>query len=259
MPLHPFSIGVDDTEGKRNAPPLFNLAWHSEFFWDGGVTHLDFTPITAIESEIEMDESFENVVRRLNQHSRYPGLFKEAFGIEQITGPFVLHSLSQFMLMMVSANSRYDKFMNGDQTALTPLEQEGLRVFRVKCESCHQEPLFTNLEYKNNGIQKQILDIGRALITETDLDAGKFKVPSLRNVEVTAPYMHDASLSTLDQVLEHYKSGVNDSPSLASELKADGKTGIPLSDEEIVAIKAFLHSLTDNEFLQNRIFFKNNE
>jgi cytochrome c peroxidase len=251
--LHPFSVGVDDRVGTRNAPPLFNLAFQKEFFWDGGVTHLDFTPITAIESHVEMDERMENVVARLRAHPSYPERFKAAFGQETVTGPFVLHALSQYLLMLVSADSPYDRWVAGDQEALGSLELEGMALFRKHCESCHQEPLFHDQSYRNNGIQAEIKDAGRGRITERDADRGKFKVPSLRNVAVTAPYMHNASFQTLDQVLDHYSEGIHVHPNL-DPIFAANLPGLSLTNEEKVAIKAFLHALTDESFLTNPEF-----
>ncbi|MCH7402200.1 cytochrome-c peroxidase [Belliella kenyensis] len=257
--LHPFSFGVEDREGKRNAPPLFNLAFHREFFWDGGVTHLDFAPILAFESEIEMDISFEDVVGRIQRNDAYKALFKEVFGIEEVTGPYVLHALSQFMLMMVSADSRYDQYILGDQQALSAVELEGLVLFRQHCESCHREPLFTDLSYRNNGVQRQISDLGRETITEVSEDRAKFKVPSLRNIEVTSPYMHNARFEGLLQVLNHYTQGVQDQENIDPLIFKDGKPVIQLSEDEKTKIIAFLKSLTDNNFLSNPIFFNSND
>jgi cytochrome c peroxidase len=257
--LHPFSFGVEDREGKRNAPPLFNLAFHREFFWDGGVTHLDFTPILAFESEIEMDLSFEEVVARINRSADYQTLFKDAFGIEEVTGPYVLHALSQFMLMMVSADSKYDRYIKGDPKALTSLELDGLQLFRQHCESCHQEPLFTDLNYRNNGAQRSITDLGRETVTERMQDRAKFKVPSLRNIEVTSPYMHNARFETLQQVLDHYSDGVTEQLTIDPKVFADGKPVIALTSEEKEKIIAFLKTLTDPGFLSNPIFFNTND
>jgi len=257
--LHPFSFGVEDREGKRNAPPLFNLAFHREFFWDGGVTHLDFAPILAIESEKEMDERFENVVSKLRNHPDYPRRFNEAFGIEEITGPYVLHAFSQFMLMLVSADSKYDRHIKGDQSALNSDEIEGLTLFRRHCESCHQEPLFTDLSYRNNGIQKTVADFGREIVTEVSEDRAKFKVPSLRNIEVTSPYMHNARFATLEQVLDHYTDNVDDQINIDPLIFKDGRPKIQLSADEKDKIIAFLKTLTDPNFLNNPIFFNSND
>lgn len=257
--LHPFSFGVEDREGKRNAPPLFNLAFHREFFWDGGVTHLDFTPILAFENEVEMDIEFSEVVARIQRHPEYPRLFKEAFDVEEVTGPFVLHALSQFMLMMVSADSKYDRYIKGDPRALSSVELDGLMLFRQHCESCHEEPLFTDLSYRNNGAQRTIRDFGREIVTERLQDRAKFKVPSLRNIEVTSPYMHNAQFETLRQVLDHYTDGVEEQINLDSKVFANGKPVISLTSDEKEKIIAFLKTLTDPIFLANPIFFNSND
>lgn len=257
--LHPFSFGVEDREGHRNAPPLFNLAFQKEFFWDGGVTHLDFAPILAFESEIEMDLSFEEVVGRIRRSADYPALFKDAFEIEEVTGPYVLHALSQFMLMMVSADSPYDRYIKGDTGALSSLELNGLKLFRQHCQSCHQEPLFTDLSYRNNGVQRTITDLGRETVTEVPQDRAKFKVPSLRNIEVTSPYMHNARFETLQQVLDHYTLGVTDQVNIDPKVFASGKPVISLNEEEKDQLIAFLKTLTDPGFLTNPIFFQSND
>ncbi|WP_245189744.1 cytochrome-c peroxidase [Lunatimonas salinarum] len=257
--LHPFSFGVEDREGKRNAPPLFNLAFQREFFWDGGVTHLDFAPILAFESEIEMDLSFEEVVSRIRRHTTYPEKFKNAFGVEEVTGPYVLHALSQFMVMMVSANSKYDEYLNGNARALNSIELEGLALFRKHCEGCHQEPLFTDLSYRNNGAQVKISDFGREIVTEVPQDRAKFKVPSLRNIELTSPYMHNARFETLEQVLDHYTEGVIDQVTIDPLVFNEGKPKIKLSEEEKAKIVAFLKTLTDPAFISNPIFFNSHD
>jgi cytochrome c peroxidase len=251
LPLHAFSKGVMDRQGTRNAPQLVNLAFMKEFFWDGGVTHLDFVPLTAIESEVEMDEEIENVISKLNNHADYPALFKAAFGTDEINTPLMLHALSQFTNLMVSNNAPYDKYLRGE-TALSEQELEGQRLFEQKCQSCHSGILFTDESYRNNGIDSVFTDIGRARITAFDGDIGKFRVPSLRNVGITRPYMHNAKFATLEEVLDHYSDGIIESPSLDPSLK----NGIPMTAEEKAAIIAFLKTLTDKEFTQDERFFK---
>lgn len=246
---HPLSFGVDDRVGIRNAPALSNMAFVPDFFWDGGVNHLDFVAINAIESEFEMDNTLSNVVQKLNDHPEYPGLFKEAFGIDEVTSPFMLQALSQFMLLMVSDHSKYDQFVRGE-TALSAEEAAGLSLFQSNCASCHSGELFTDFSYRNNGLSESFTDKGRALITESDSDIGKFRVPSLRNVGLTAPYMHNARFRTLEEVLDHYREGVKDSPSLDPLLRQ----GISITDEEKAQIIAFLKTLTDREFRTDERF-----
>ncbi|MGB3464754.1 MAG: cytochrome c peroxidase, partial [Cyclobacteriaceae bacterium] len=240
---HPLSFGVDNRVGIRNAPALTNLAFVPDFFWDGGVNHLDFVAINAIESEFEMDNTLGNVVEKLNNHADYPRLFKEAFDVDEVTSPFMLQALSQFMLLMVSDNAEYDQYVRGE-TELSAEETAGLSLFQAKCSSCHAGELFTDFSYRNNGISSEFFDMGRALITESTADEGKFRVPSLRNVGLTSPYMHNAKFKTLDEVLEHYRSGINRTPTLDSELNE----GIAMTDEEKDQIISFLKTLTDREF-----------
>jgi len=256
-PLHPRSIGVDNRMGMRNAPSLANMAFLPEFFWDGGVTHLDFVPINAIESEVEMDETLAGVLIKLNAHSEYPALFKKAFGNEKITSPYMLHALSQFMVIMVSADARYDRYLEGKER-LTSEELAGLQIFKNKCASCHSGELFTDFSYRNNGLNVYFPDEGRARITEIESDLGKFRVPSLRNVELTAPYMHNAGIPSLQAVLDHYDEKLVDSPTLDPIFRnEDGSLGIPLTEIEKNQILAFLLTLTDREFTSNPLFRNN--
>ncbi|MCB9340415.1 MAG: c-type cytochrome [Lewinellaceae bacterium] len=253
-PQHSLSLGVEERSGIRNAPSIANMAFMKEFFWDGGGIHLDFVPPNAIENPLEMDEKLAHVVYKLNHHSSYPALFKKAFsGIETITAPYMLYALSQYQVMLVSASSKYDKYKTGDEM-LGADELEGLEVFEQKCAACHSGELFTNQDYRNNGLDTEFDDPGRARITESDADLGKFKVPSLRNVALTAPYMHDGRFKTLEEVLEHYSAGVKQSATLAPELQQNGTLGIPLSATEKQRLIDFLKTLTDYDFIQDQRF-----
>lgn len=253
-PLHKTSIGVDSRFGIRNAPSIANMAFMKEFFWDGGVTHLDFVPINAIESEVEMDESLENVVKKLNAIEEYKKLFKEAFDVDEITSPFMLHALSQFTSMMVSADSKYDRYLLGKEE-LTADELIGLELFEQKCSSCHAGMLFTDQSYRNNGISSAFGDEGRGKITEEDADNGKFRVPSLRNAAITGPYMHNARFSTLEEVLDHYAENMVDSPTLDPSFKnGEEVVGIPMTEEEKARIIDFINTLTDYTFISDEKF-----
>lgn len=253
-PQHDFSVGVGDRIGLRNAPAIQNMAFMNEFFWDGGVVHLDFVPTNAIENPLEMNETLSNVVQKLNRIEEYRLLFKKAFGnIDSINAPLMLHAFSQYMNMLISANSKYDQYYLG-KTQLTENEQSGLALFKKHCESCHSGVLFTNQGYANNGIDSIFMDLGRANISEGKEDIGKFKIPSLRNVSLTAPYMHNAKFKTLAEVLNHYANGVKDSPTLDARLKKDNKLGISISPEEQQRIIDFLSTLTDRDFISNELF-----
>lgn len=254
-PVHRFSKGVNETSGFRNAPAIHNMAFQSSFFWDGGVRHLDFVPINAITSEIEMHESMEHVVGKLKRSARYQSRFIDAFGSPDIDSQKMLHALSQFMAMMVSSNSRYDKYIRNEGEAITVGEFRGLQLFRSKCASCHATDLFTDGSFRNNGLDSSFeKDSGRARITENSGDIGKFKVPGLRNSELTYPYMHDGRFKTLEEVLDHYAGGIMDSPTLDPILKKDASLGIPLTEAEKEDIILFIKTLTDKEFLNDRRF-----
>jgi cytochrome c peroxidase len=230
------------------------MAWQKEFFWDGGVGDLDLFSVAPIENPLEMDENLGNVLTKLRSSSKYPALFKKAYGSTEITSQKFLKALSQFMISLISANSRYDKFIRKEGGILTANEQEGLNLFKQKCSSCHAGDLFTDQSYRNNGLNIQgSKDEGRFRITENPSDRYKFKVPSLRNVEMTAPYMHDGRFYTLDEVLRHYTTGVQQSQNVDPLVK----NGIALSEDEQAKIVAFLKTLTDREFLTNPKFVGN--
>jgi cytochrome c peroxidase len=251
---HPLSVGLDDKLGTRNAPSLANLAFMNEYFWDGGVTHLDFVPINAIEADFEMGETLGNVVRKLNSDKVYPELFKKVFDIDKITSPYMLQALSQYMVMMVSANSRYDKYIRGEGEKLAESELKGLEVFSTKCASCHSGELFSDFSYRNNGLNTIHTDLGRGRISEIAADEGKFRVPSLRNVGLTAPYMHNAEFASLEEVLDHYSAGMVESPNLDEIFIKNGAIGISLTEDEKTQIISFLHTLADREFVSNNKF-----
>lgn len=210
-PVHRFSRGVDDAAGFRNAPAIQNMAFQKNFFWDGGVKHLDFVPINAVTSKIEMAETLEQVVQKLQRSKFYPKKFNDAFHEDEITSQQMLYALSQFMNLMVSANAKYDKYVR-NELDLTKDEAEGLEIFEAHCRTCHATDLFTDDSFRNNGLDASFeKDTGRERITEFSGDRGKFKVPSLRNVDLTSPYMHDGRFNTLEQVLDHYSNTVKDS------------------------------------------------
>lgn len=251
---HDMSHGIDDRLGKRNAPAIMNLAWHTSFNHDGGVFDLDLQPIVPITTFEEMDESMENVLKKLQSHVEYPNLFQKAFGTSTISTANVLKALSQFMLMCVSAESKYDSVIR-NEAAFTQMESAGYVIFQNKCNQCHKEPLFTDFSFRNNGIGiGHNKDSGRYQITLNENDLYKFKVPSLRNLKYTAPYMHDGRFYNLDAVLDKYSTGMtyvqNIDPTLE---KDDGSFGIPLTQVERKQLKAFLGTLNDENFVKNKL------
>ena len=254
---HDLSHGIDDKIGMRNAPPIQNMAWAKEFFWDGGVHQLDLFPIAPIENPVEMDEKLPNVLQKLrdSKNPNYPELFKKAFGSTEITTERFTKALSQFMVFLVSNNSRYDLYLRGTTNALTATEKEGLALFKQKCATCHAGELFTDQSFRNNGLDNsRSSDQGRFRITQNPDDLFKFKVPSLRNVGYTSPYMHDGRFSTLEQVLNHYATNVQKTATLDPTLQANGQLGIAMTDDEKAKIIAFLKTLSDEQFVKDYRF-----
>lgn len=247
---HPTSHGVRNQLGNRNSPALFNLAWHTSFFWDGGVNHIENQPIAPIMNPVEMDESLPNVIAKLNADPSYRQQFKNAFGTEEINTQRIQKAIVQFMGAIVSNQSKYDQVKNG-KASFTPDEQAGYVLFQQKCNACHAEPLFTDFSFRNNGMPIT-LDSGRAHITGLAADRYKFKVPSLRNLYFTKPYMHNGSIATLDAVLDHYTSGIVQSPTLDPLLQNQ----IALSAADKSKLIAFLNTLNDYEFVKDVRFKK---
>lgn len=253
-PQHKLSLGVHERAGTRNAPMIANLAFQKEFLLDGGISHLDFVAVFAIENPNEMGETLAGVVTKLNRSQRYRDWFREVFPeTDSITSPYFLKALSQYMLLLVSDQSKYDQVIRGEAT-FSPAEAAGYEVFNKNCASCHSGHLFTNQQFINNGLDESFSDPGRATITETTADLGKFKVPSLRNITRTAPYMHDGRFSTLEEVIDHYQTGIKVSTTLDAALIQDGRSSISLSPTAVNQLLEFLETLTDYEFLSNPVF-----
>lgn len=248
---HDLSHGFNNQFTTRNAPGMFNLAWHKELHWDGGINHLEVQPLAPLTAPNEMAESVENVIAKLNSDNDYKTMFRKAFGNEEITSKKMLQALAQYMAMLVSADSKYDRVMRGE-AVFNQYEAEGYAVFKVKCASCHTEPLFTDLSFRNNGLtlKSSLKDHGRMRITGNKDDSLKFKVPSLRNLEYTFPYMHDGRFSSLLQVFDHYDAGIQESGTLDPLLQ----NGLRLSLEEKMSLMEFLKALSDSGFVKNPEF-----
>ena len=204
----PFSQGVGGVT-SRNSMPLFNLLWSSSFFWDGRAASLEDQALEPVQSPVEMGEDWDRVVAKLERHAEYPALFASAFGDVPIDQQRVVQAIAQFERTLIAADSKYDRWLAG-QAAFTPEEERGFFLFHTEagdCFHCHVAPLFTDNELHNNGLDLDPPDEGLAALTGKRLDRGKFKTPTLRNVEYTAPYMHDGRFQTLEEVVEHYDSG----------------------------------------------------
>lgn len=245
---HDLSHGIYGRIGKRNALTLQNLIWSKNFMYDASINNLEVQPLAPISNHDEMNESIENVVKKINASTEYKKMFYNAFETNEITGQLVLKALTQYLASLNSYNSKYDKVKN-DVEKFTEMEEKGYTVFKKHCASCHTEPLFTNDKLKNNGltIDETLNDFGRMNITQNTKDSLLFKVPTLRNIEFTFPYMHDGRFKTLTQVIKHYNNEIQDSNTLSEELK----TPMNLTDNERVELISFLKTLTDKEFLFN--------
>lgn len=254
---HTFSHGVGNSVGTRNTPSIQNLAYQSAFMYDGATTHLDLQPIIPFTSPIEMNGDFTKALTMMKADAEYQKLFKIAFTDGQINSENMLKALGQFMVMVTSSNSRFDKYRRNETGGtLTDVELSGYSVFKSKCASCHATDLMTDNSFRNNGlaVNPAVKDIGRYRVTELTSDLYKFKVPSLRNVEKTAPYMHDGRFGTLEAVLNHYDSGIENSATLDPILNQNGKLGISLSETEKTQLIAFLKTLTDTQYLTDKRF-----
>ena len=247
---HPVSHGIGNRNGRRNAPGLYNLAWLPQLMWDGSAHNLEVQPLGPIANPVEMDAALPDLLDRLRADSEYPQRFKAAFGSPDIDSQRMLKALAQFTGTMISADSRYDRFVRGDASALNATEQAGLATFRARCASCHVEPLFSDFSYRDNGLDAVPRDAGRATVTARDIDRGSFRVPSLRNVGLTPPYMHDGRFDTLAQVIDHYRHGVAGSDHVDPLLRG----GLTISDAERDALLAFLPTLDDPGFTHDRRF-----
>jgi cytochrome c peroxidase len=237
-----FSVGVEGRVGGRNAPSIVNIAYNTSFFWDGGAPTLEQQAIGPIINPLEMDMKIGDVVTRLEADSGYVDAFERAYDTRPSPGT-VTKALASFMRTIVSGNSRYDRFERGDLTALDESEQRGRAIAngeRGECFHCHVAFNFTNNGFRNNNLYAHYDDIGRAKVTELDSDIGKFKVPTLRNVALTAPYMHDGSLPTLEAVVEHYSSG-----GFVSATSDPTIRPLNLTAQEKQDLVAFLKALTD--------------
>jgi len=247
---HQFSHGFDNALSVRNAPPIFNLAWMKEMHWDGGINHIEVQPLAPITNKIEMAETIGNVLKKLSIDSAYKRMFTAAFGDNMVNSQRMLKAISQFMGSIQSFNSKYDQVKRG-AASFSVSEEMGYATFKAKCNTCHTEPLFTDYSFRNNGLTLDpfLLDKGRMGITNNPADSLKFKVPSLRNVAYTFPYMHDGRRFSLSQVIEHYRTGIAiNQPTLDPLLK----NRINITNQQKVDLVEFLRTLTDDVLLKDK-------
>jgi cytochrome c peroxidase len=264
--------GVNGSLGTRNTMSLTNMAWASRLNWDGAAATLENQARIPIENPLEMHQSLQAGVARLQASGTYPALFRKAFGSSTITEDDVLKALAQFERTLVSSNSRYDQFQRGNRTILSSFEQQGMLLFSRhpdpslgvrggNCSDCHAGPLQAGLGFFNNGLDATLTDLGLGTVTGQATDNGKFKAPSLRNIALTAPYMHDGRFTTLAQVVDHYNDHVvlnspNLDPQILNASNTAGHFTLELTATEKAQIVAFLETLTDTTFTHDRRFSK---
>ena len=249
---HDFSHGFNNSFTTRNAPGLFNIAWKKELHWDGGINHIEVQPLSPLTATNEMAETLENVLKKLKGDTSYVRLFKIAFADGTINSQHLLKAMAQFTGSIQSYNTKYDKVKRGEDS-FTVSEKLGYTTFLTHCNSCHKEPLFTDNSFRNNGIGEndKLKDKGRMAITGNPADSLKFKVPSLRNVTLTGPYMHDGRMYSLNKVIEHYRTGINFSqPTLDTLLRKK----IVITNQEKVDLLSFLMALKDDTMISDPRF-----
>jgi cytochrome c peroxidase len=254
----PFSQGTNGSFGGRNAMAIVNAAWDKHFFWDGRRNSLEGQAHDPVTNPIEMANTWTEVVKRLQNSVVYPNLFYKAFGTSTVDSNLAMKAIAQFERTLVSFNSKFDKYYyQGDTAAFTAQEKNGLAIFIGKgmCNNCHtMNTLLTDREIKNNGLDENPADGGLMKFTGNTSDRGKFKVPTLRNIAVSGPYMHDSRFATLADVVNFYSSGVKQSSPNIDEHMPDFGSGINLSTQEKADLVAFLKTLTDEAFLTNPKF-----
>lgn len=262
----PLSEGIDGNDGKRNAMPLFNLGWSPTLFWDGRSATLEEQAFEPVINPVEMHETWPNAVAKLQASSVYPNMFLDAFGTSVIDSALVIKALAQFERTLISGNSKFDKYRRGELN-LSNDEFAGYVVFQTMgegdCLHCHTDPiaggLTTDFSFRNNGLDLTPLDSGRMHVTGNSNDFAKFKVPSLRNLTFTAPFMHDGRFNTLDEVLDFYILDVQNSTTVDGLMfepdnDINGYLGMNLNNLQKANLKKFLLTLVDSSFVMNPAF-----
>ena len=246
-----FSIGIDNIQGNRNASALVNIGWNSSFNWDGSAATLEEQAFEPVVNPIEMHDSWKNVENKLNSNPEYLNLFSKAFNINYIDSTHVVKAIAQFERTLISADSKFDRYIRGEQQ-LSASELGGYAIFNSEkgdCFHCHGTQMFMDNSFHNNGLDiEPFTDLGLALTTKNNSDNGKFKTPTLRNIEYTSPYMHDGRFNSLEEVVNYYNSGGNYSSTVDPLMKKIG-IGLQLTIKEQEDLVAFLKTLSDNNFI----------
>jgi cytochrome c peroxidase len=248
-----FSVGIDGIAGDRQAMVIVNLGWQTKFFWDGRAGSLEEQALAPVTNPIEMHETWSNAIAKLKDIGLYRRLFVQAFNEEDFDSTHASKAMAQFMRTLVSYNSKYDKVTRGE-AILTAEELDGRDIFNTErgdCFHCHGSIMFTDDDSHNNGLDATHQDSGVWLVTADPQDIGLFRTPTLRNIELSAPYMHDGRFNTLDEVIEFYSSGLEASPTVDPLMKHVAVGGIQFTNVEKENLKAFLLTLTDFDFIEN--------
>jgi len=263
------SFGIDGLPGTKNAMPLFNLGWMERLFWDGRSMGLEAQAFAPVVDPVEMHNTWPNAVAALQDDPEYPALFEKAFGSSQIDSVMVVKAIAQFERTILTANSPMDKYMNANNAIGSSgwsFEDEqaaylGFTLFisedKGDCFHCHGDsfnPLWTDNDFHNNGLDSDVAGKGLGAVTGNPLDDGKFKTPTLRNLVWTAPYMHDGRFQTLDEVIDHYSEGLQHSSTIDPLMKEVDNGGVQLTTEEKGYLKMFLISLSDSSFVTDGRF-----
>lgn len=265
-----FSTGIDGIQGTRNSMALINLGWQNFFFWDGRSKTLEEQILLPVRDPIEMHERWPHAMSELAQDKNYLNRFYKAFGTSQPDSINAAKAIAQFLRTLISGKSKFDvmyKYENNlplsasEQAiynTVTVSEWGGYDLFKslngADCFHCHNGPLMQVQKFSNNGLDATFNDLGRGAITGNSNDNGKFKVPTLRNIEFSAPYMHDGRFTTLDDVIDHYSHFIQLSPTIDPLIEFANQGGVQLDVQEKNLIKQFLLTLSDEEFINNPAF-----
>ncbi len=265
-----FSTGIQGIQGSRHSMALVNLGWNNFFFWDGRSKTLEEQVLLPVRDPIEMHETWTNATKKLKADAKYRDMFYKAFGTTEPDSLLAAKALAQFLRTLISGTSKFDvmyKYENG--LPLSDAEQQifneitvqqwgGYDLFKslngADCFHCHNGPLMQVEKFSNNGLDATFTDLGRGAITGNPNDNGLFKVPTLRNIEFSAPYMHDGRFATLDDVINHYSHTIVMSPTIDPLIEFAFQGGVQLDAQEKNLLKQFLLTLSDEEFINNPAF-----